>query len=108
MTVNAVIWRWTEAYDTSSKRYRLHTKSGDVHDAIMAGETHVGQAEFDPHVFTSDLTQELGPGELEGEWVAEYYDRAVVINIPNAVAMERLPRIHRVAKRHSLNVYAVL
>ena len=108
MTVNAAIWRWTAAYDTPSRRHRLHVKMGDVYDVIIGGGTHAAQAEFDQQAFTADLRQELGPDAGQGgDWVAEHYDKAVVIHLPNAVAMERLPRIGRVAKRHSLNVSAV-
>ena len=109
MTVNAAIWRWTEAYDTSSKRYRLHTKMGDVYDAIIEGATHPAQAEFDQRAFSADLRRELGPeARGGGDWVVEYYDKAVVISLPNAIAMTRLPQIERVARRHSLNVSAVV
>ena len=41
-----------------------------------------------------------------GTWIAEYSDRAVVINLANADAVAWLPRINRVAKRHSLTTYA--
>jgi hypothetical protein len=108
LTVNAVIWRWTEAYDTSSKRHRLHTKMDDVHDAILSEGTHVAQAEFDQRAFVAELEKELGPQGPEGDWIAEYHDRAVVINMPNTVATDRIPRIHRVAQRHSLNTSAVV
>ena len=108
MSVNAAIWRWTEAYDNSSKRHRLHTKMGDVHDAIMDGGTHVAQAEFDQRAFVMDLAKDLGPPARDGDWLAEFYERAVVINMPNAVAVDWLPRIQRVANRHSLNVAAQL
>ena len=47
MSVNAAVWRWTTAYDTSSKRYRLGTRMGDVYDAIIEGDTHIAQEEFD-------------------------------------------------------------
>ena len=108
MGVNAAIWRWTEAYDNSSKRRRLHTKMDHVHDAIMDTGTHVAQAEFDQRAFVAELEGELGPQAPDGDWLAEFYDRAVVINMPNSVAVDWLPRIHRVAKRHSLNVAAQL
>ena len=106
MGVNAAIWRWTDAYDNSSKRHRLHTKMDDVHDAIMDGGTHEAQAEFDQRAFVAELEDELGPQAPDGDWLAEFYDRAVVINIPNSVAVEWLPRIYGVAKRHTLNVSA--
>jgi hypothetical protein len=104
--VNAAIWRWTEAYDSVSKRSRLRTKMDDVHDAIMEGSIHVAQAEFDQRAFVADLERELGPQAPDGHWLAELYDRAVVINVPNAVAVEWLPRIYGVVKRHPLNVSA--
>ena len=108
MGVNAAIWRWTEAYDNSSKRHRLHTKMGNVHDAIMDGDTHAAQAEFDQPSFVTDLEKELGPQAPEGDWIAEFYDKAVVINMSNSLAVEWLPRIQRVANRHKLNVVAEL
>jgi hypothetical protein len=106
--VNAAIWRWAEPYGTSSKRRRLHTKMDDVHDAIMDGGTHAAQAEFDQGSFVADLEEELGPQAPEGDWLAEFYDRSVVINMPNSVAIEWLPRIQGVANRHDLNVAAHL
>jgi hypothetical protein len=106
LTVNAVIWRWTEAYDTSSKRYRLRTKMDDVHDAIIDGNTHPAQAEFDQTSFTTDLAMEIGPEGPEGDWLPEYYEKAVVVCIANVDAIRLLPRIQRVANRHSLNVAA--
>lgn len=108
MGVNAAIWRWTDAYDNSSKRHRLHTRMDDVHDEIMDGGTHVAQAEFDQRAFVVELEDELGPQTPDGDWLAELYDRAVVINMPNSVAVEWLPRIQRVANRHKLNVAAQL
>jgi hypothetical protein len=78
----------------------------DVHDAVMDGATHPGQAEFDQAAFVADLPPAIGPEAPEGDWNAEYYDRSVVINMPNAAAIEWLPIIYEVAKRHSLNVAA--
>jgi hypothetical protein len=80
----------------------------NVHDAIMDGEMHPGQAEFDDVAFLADIIGVLGPEAPEGDWISERYDRAVVLNVPNAGVIELLPRIQRVANRHSLNVAAQL
>ena len=107
MTVNLVIWRWTEAYDNSSKRRRLNTKFDDVYDGLIAGdEPHPGQAEFDQGAFIEDLTSVIGPQAPEGDWLAECYERSVVINMVNVAAVDLITRARPVARRNGLNTAA--
>jgi hypothetical protein len=78
----------------------------DVYDTIIDGRPpHPGQADFDQAEFVSDLEAAIGPQGPDGVWLAERYERALVLALPND-CYDLLPKIQRVANRHALNVAA--
>jgi hypothetical protein len=106
MSVNAAIWRWSSPYDSSSKRHRRGITMDDIYDVIIDDTgPHEAQAEFDQPAFIADLEAAIGPQAPDGDWIAEHYNRAVVLNLPNDF-FDLLPQIQRVANSHTLNVSA--
>lgn len=80
----------------------------DVYDVIIEDTgPHDAQADFDQEAFIAEVEVAIGPQAPDGDWLAERYERAVVLNLPND-CYDLLPRIQAVANRHALNVSAVV
>ena len=102
MSFNLVVWKWTEDYDTSTKRRKLKTKYGDVMSAFAESESHPAMCEHDFSSFVADVDSTVGPS-VDGEpYILEPYPCAIVYNMGYSRVEALVPVIGNLARKHGL------
>ena len=103
MTMNLLLWAWSADYDTPAKRKKIGKKFGDIAAEFARSGDHeaFGNAQLDAFVAAIDET--FGSDDSRRPFVVERYARCVVINYPNAVRFELVPKVAGVGRRFGLN-----
>lgn len=103
MTGNLLLWRWSQDYDTPSKRKKKAVKFGDITSQFADSGDHPAIGEGDMIAFRDALDQEFGEGEENRPFVFYDHEKCAVINYPNAVRFELVPRVAGIGRRFGLN-----
>lgn len=105
MSWNLLLWKWSDDFDTGAKRKRAGLKFADVTGGFADDEDHpaIGPADVEPLI--EALVAEFGDEVLgpDGPFILERYDHCLVLNYPDRVRFEIVPRIHEVARRLGFN-----
>jgi hypothetical protein len=103
MSENLLVWKWSEDYDTPSKRKRLNAKFSNIKSSFIESGDSPAFGTFDLNSFVSAVS-ELYPGADEDRpFVIELYPKAICFSIPNSQARELIPKLGSLATRHHLN-----
>lgn len=103
MTFNLLLWKWSEDFNTPAKRKRLAVKFEHVTSQFAATGDHPAIGSADIAAFRQAIDAEFGSDEDNRPFVFEDYGKCVVINYPNAVRFDLVPRIAGTGRRFRLN-----
>src|SRR5262245_15342121 len=103
MSVNLVIWAWSEKYDAPAKRKKLKIKFDEIKDIWADKGDHPCMAGFDFAKFEAAVIEKLGPEEVDGPYVLERYPRSLCFNLPFSQAPKLIPVIGTIARKFGLN-----
>lgn len=103
MTGNLLLWRWSPEYDTPAKRKKKAVKFGDITSQFAASGDHPAIGNGTIATFREALDQEFGKDEDNRPFVFYDHGKSAVINYPNAVRFELVPRIAGIGRQFGLN-----
>jgi hypothetical protein len=107
MSVNLVIWSWSEEFDTPAKRKKQKLKFDDVKNAWAETGDHLSMAAFDFAPFEAAVVAQLGPQTDDGPYILERYPRSRCYNLPLSQAHRFIPVIGAIARQFGLNAAEV-
>jgi hypothetical protein len=103
MTGNLLLWCWSEEYATKAKRNKKRLKFADVTGEFVSTGGHAAIGNADIEAFRVAVDEMFGADEDRRPFVFEQYERCAVINYPNAVRFELVPKIAGLGRRFGLN-----
>lgn len=103
MTGNLLLWRWSEEYDTPSKRKKKAVKFGDITSQFVKSGDHPAIGDSDIVAFRSALDHEFGEDEDNRPFVFYDHGKCAVVNYPNVVRLELVPKVAGIGRRFGLN-----
>ena len=103
MTFNLLLWKWSDDFDTSSKRRKHALKMGHITEQFAKTGDHPAIGAADISSFRRAIDAEFGSNEDDRPFVFEEYGKCAVINYPNAVRFDLVPRVAGIGKRFGLN-----
>ncbi|WP_157082254.1 hypothetical protein [Sphingomonas pruni] len=103
MTFNLLLWKWSDDFDTPSKRRKHALKMGHVTAQFAKTGDHPAIGDADVHSFRLAIDAEFGQNEDDRPFAFEDYGKCAVINYPNAVRFDLVPRVAGIGKRFGLN-----
>lgn len=103
MTCNLLLWRWSEDFDTPAKRKKQGVKFGDITSHFASTGDHPAIGEADVTAFRAAVDDVFGSDEDNRPFVFEPYEKCAVINYPQAVRFDLVPKIADLGRRFGLN-----
>ena len=103
MTFNLLLWKWSDEFDTPSKRKKHGLKFGQITAQFAKTGNHPAIGDGDIQAFRAALDHEFGSDEANRPFVFEDYGKCAVINYPNALRFELVPKVAGIGKRVGLN-----
>ena len=103
MSMNLLVWKWSDDFDTASKRKRHKLKFADVTDGFAANGDHPAIGETDMTPYLQRVFEEFGPESSDLPFVLERYGKCVVFNYGSAVRFEIVPILGNLARSMGLN-----
>ncbi len=103
MTWNLLLWSWSDTFDTPSKRKRAKLKFSDITSQFAQFGDHPAIGDCDVVAFRQAVDAEFGADEDNRPFVFEDYGKCVVINYPNQVRFDLVPKIAGIGRRFGLN-----
>jgi len=103
VTYNLLLWKWSDDYDTPQKRKKHKLKFSDITSAFLQTGTHPAIGDFCPSDFRAAIDENFGADEDFRPFVFEEYDHCIVINYPNAVRFQLVPKIANIGRQFGLN-----
>lgn len=103
MSVNLVVWAWSEQFDTPAKRKKLKIKFGEIKDVWADKGDHPSMAAFDFAKFEAAVAQKIGLQEEDGPYILERFPRSLCYNLPFSQAPKLIPAIGNIARKFGLN-----
>ncbi|MBE1527365.1 hypothetical protein GGC65_001821 [Sphingopyxis sp. OAS728] len=103
MTFNLLFWKWSEEFDTPAKRKKSGIKFGSIAAQFVISGDHPAIGNGDIASFRAALDVEFGGDQDNRPFVVEDYGKCAVINYPNAVRFELVPKVAGIGKRFGLN-----
>ncbi len=103
MTWTLLLWKWSEDYDTPAKRKKKALRFGDITAEFSSKGDHpaIGAANIDG--FCRALDEQFGFDETERPFVVEPYTKCVVVNYPDSIRLEIVPRVAKIGRQFGLN-----
>jgi hypothetical protein len=101
LTYNLLFWRWSDEYATPSKRKKIRFE--DITRGFSEWGSHPAMGVADITGFRSAIDDAFGANEDARPFVFEEHSNCVVINYPNAVRFELVPKLASIGKRFGLN-----
>ncbi len=101
MTMNLMLWKWSDPYNSRSKRRGL--KFLNITNAFLEEGDHPAFGVADFYGFREALRQEFGQDEAFHPFVYEQYPECAVVNYPNAIRFELVPKVASIGKIYELN-----
>jgi hypothetical protein len=103
MTWNLLLWRWSPEYDTPSKRKKKAVKFSEITSQFAASGDHPAIGDADISAFRIAIDQEFGEDEHNRPFVFYDHGKCAVINYPNVVRFELVPKVANIGRRFNLN-----
>ena len=103
MTGNLLLWCWSQEYDTPSKRKKKAVKFGDITSQFATTGDHPAIGDSDIAGFRKAIDQELVENEDIRPFVFYDHGKCAVLNYPNIVRFELLPKVAVIGRRFGLN-----
>ena len=103
MTFNLLMWKWSDDYDTPAKRRKHKVKFGAITSQFAATGDHPAIGNADIPSFRKALDAEFGSDEDNRPFVFEEYGRCAVVNYPNSVRFDLVPKVADIGRRFGLN-----
>ncbi|WP_395612084.1 hypothetical protein [Allosphingosinicella sp.] len=103
MTLNLLLWKWSDDFDTAAKRKRHAIKFSHITSEFAATGSHPAIGDADIASFRDALDAEFGNDEDTRPFVFEDYGKCAVINYTSAVRFDLVPRVAAVGQRFGLN-----
>ena len=103
MSMNMLIWKWSEDYDSPAKRKRHKLKFKDVTSAFAKNGDHPAIAEADMSGYLDKVFGQFGPESPDLPFIVERYEKCVVFNYGSAVRFEIVPALGKLAMSMGLN-----
>lgn len=103
MSVNLVIWSWSENFDTPAKRRKQKLKFDAVKEIWAESGDHPSMGAFDFAEFEAAVVARLGPQVVDGPYILERYPHSLCYNLPQSAAHTLIPVIGTIARRFGLN-----
>jgi hypothetical protein len=102
MSRNMLIWKWSEDFDSPTKRKRHKLKFVDVTKAFAETGDHPAIGEADISKYLIKVFEHFGPESVELPFVVERYRKCVVFNYGTA-RFEVVPILGKLAMNMGLN-----
>jgi hypothetical protein len=103
MSRNLLLWKWSEDFDSPSKRKKARLKFDDVTAAFAASGHHPAIGDADIGGFRAALEAVFGADELARPFVLEMYPKCAVVNYSESVRLELVPQVAGIGKQFGLN-----
>jgi hypothetical protein len=103
MSVNLVIWSWSEGYETAAKRRKHKLKFDAIKEVWAETGNHLCMGAFDFKEFEAAVVAKLGPQVVDGPYILERYRHSLCYNLPMSAAHTLIPVIGTIARRFGLN-----
>ncbi len=103
MSMNLLIWKWSEDYDTSAKRKRHKLKFSDVTSTFAETGDHPAIGACDVSPYLEKVFEKFGPESPDLPFVVERYEKCVVMAYGSAVRFEIVPVLGNLAMSLGLN-----
>lgn len=103
MTCNLLLWKWSDDFDNPVKRKKVKLKFNDITGEFTKSGGHPAIGVADIRAFCSAIGSEFGQNEDNRPFVFEDYGHCAVINYPNSVRFEIVPKVAAIGKRFGLN-----
>jgi hypothetical protein len=107
MSVNLVVWRWSEDFDTPAKRKKQKIKFDQIKDVWADTGDHPSMAVFDFAKFEAAVVEKVGPQKEDGAYILERYPKSICYNMPFSQASKLIPVIGTIARKFGLNAAEV-
>jgi len=103
VTGNLLLWSWSPDYDTATKRRKKALKFSDITSQFVKSGDHPAIGAGNIIAFREAVDREFGSDEDNRPFVFYDHGKCAVVNYPNAVRFELVPKIARVGRRFGLN-----
>ena len=101
MTQSMLIWKWSDDFDTKSKRRKL--KFGDIKTAYSLAEDHPALGPADFSNFLDEVTKMFGADRDSWPFVLQVAAKAVLVSYASANRFSVVPAVGRLAMKCGLN-----
>lgn len=101
MSSNLLVWKWSEALDTPSKKRKY--KMSDVALSFADNGDHLAIGEADFSSYLQKVSEQFGSDELNRPFVIENYSKAVVFNYGSESRFEIVPVLGQLASSCGFN-----
>ena len=103
MSRNLLLWKWSNDFDSPSKRRNAKLKFEDVTAGFSASGHHPAIGNADLSGFKAALEAIFGADELARQFVFEHHPNCAVVNYSESVRFELVPRVAAIGRQFGLN-----
>ena len=103
MSMNMLVWKWSDDFDSPAKRKRHKLKFTDVTSAFAKTGDHPAIAEADMSEYLTKVFNRFGPESPDLPFVVKRYRKCVVFNYGSAVRFEIVSILGQLAMSMGLN-----
>jgi hypothetical protein len=103
MSVNLVIWAWSEPCNSPAKRKKLKINFDEIKDVWADKGDHPSMAKFDFAAFEKAVVDRIGVEKEDGPYILERYPRSLCYNLPPSKAPNLISVIGSIARKFGLN-----
>lgn len=98
-----LLWRWSQDYDTPSKRKKRALTFRDITSRFTRTGDHPAIGESDIAAFRKAMDQAFGADENTRHFVFHQHDKCAVVSYSDTVRIALVPKIASIGRRFGLN-----
>ena len=98
-----LLWKWSKAFDTKSKRQKAKLKFKDITDQFNLTENHPAIGETNIDLYIKELGDTFGRGFRNRKFKIKRYQNCVVLFYNAKNRIDLLPKIAAIGKKYQLN-----
>lgn len=103
MTMNLLLWKWSEEFDTQARRKARKLKFSDVTAGFLTFGDHPAIGQGEVAAFCNAIDSVFGSDEETRPFIIERYEKCAVINYPNEMRFDLVPKVAAIGKKFGLN-----
>lgn len=104
LTLNLLLWKWSDDFDTPAKRRKRAIKFGDINLHLVADGVHPAIGTADVASFRQAVDEEFGGDEGHRGFILEQVGQCVIVQYSDPLRFNLVPKLAGMAQPFGLNV----